>query len=445
MNTNGWIWIAVPVLAAPLFLAARTSLGAPGESKDGLTRVSSSAKTEAAEDNDAQSAPQPNAPQHGARAGDSKAQGGSARHAGEFDAVLWRERLQQKDLESRERDFDTLVREAADNESARREIEGWSKDDSNPDLAWTSRLVLREITGHARAGGLQRLGAQGFSRGFGDDHFGDLRSRFEDLQQRFGGIDSMFDDLQREFDRMGAGQLPGVPHGGLVAPGIPGPGQLQQSQSQSYSLQVSPDGVKVEVSEDVNGKQETKTYTAKDLDELYAAHPELRDQFGARVQIFGNHGTSGNRRDDLFGGQGGPGDDPTWNRPARPLQSGLRTDILGVMIQKPSDEDVTARKLDAGVGLKVESIQPDTLAQKIGVMKGDVVVEVNGRVVKSAEDVRDALGARHDEEDVNVTVVDASGQRRTLTWRASAMDDKHDKHDGAPNRAPKGNAEPRHN
>lgn len=422
MNTNMWILAAVPALMTPHFLAPGTT-GTQSNSNhevtkdsDGLTRVNAPTQTKP-----------------GAQAGQD-AQREEARRAASFDSVLWRERLQQKDLESRERDFDKLVAEAKNNDAARTELEGWAKDDSNPDLAWTSRLALREIGQRANEsrGGLQRLGTPGFPRGLGADDFGDLRSRFDDLQQRFGGLDSMFDDLQQELDRLGVGAWPGMPRAGAVPPGASG-----QSQAQSYSLQMTPDGVKVEVSEDVNGKRETKTYTAKSLDELYEAHPELRDQFGARVHVFGNRASPfGNRRDDFFATPRGLGD-PNSMRPARPLQGGLRTDILGVMIQKPSDDDVKTRKLDAGVGLKVESIEPGSLAEKIGVMKGDVLVELNGQSLKSAEDVRDTLAARHDDQDVNVTVVDDAGKRRSLTWRAKAGDDSN-------SNGSKSTTEPRH-
>jgi S1-C subfamily serine protease len=54
------------------------------------------------------------------------------------------------------------------------------------------------------------------------------------------------------------------------------------------------------------------------------------------------------------------------------------------------------------------------------VQEGDLVVEVNGREVKSVEDVHDTLAARKQGEDVTVTVVDESGARRALTWRASS-------------------------
>jgi hypothetical protein len=203
----------------------------------------------------------------------------------------------------------------------------------------------------------------------------------DDLQSRFGGLDSMFDDLQREMDQA----FQGMPAPGrLGQPGQmqPGQGGFSNSESKSYSMQVDPDGVKVEVSQDVNGKKETQTYTAKTLDELYAAHPELKDQLGLHVDMQSPHGfgfQSG--RNDPFGGLRGFSRDDQ-DRPAIPLQPGaMRTDVLGVRVSTPTQQDRTAAKVD---------------------------------------DVRDILHARKDGGDVAVTVVDEQGQKRVLTWRASS-------------------------
>jgi membrane-associated protease RseP (regulator of RpoE activity) len=188
-------------------------------------------------------------------------------------------------------------------------------------------------------------------------------------------------------------------------------------------MRVEPDGVKVEVSEDVDGKKETKTYSAKTLEELYAAHPELRDQFGMHIEVGpGSSGLFGlrGRQDNPFGSPGAMVPDaPT--RPAIPLERGaFRTDVLGVQVDTPSAEERRLAKVGDDVGLKVESVQPGTIAARIGVQAGDLVVDVNGHEVKSVEDVRDTLRARKDGEDVTVTVVDENGQRRVLTWRAGA-------------------------
>jgi hypothetical protein len=208
----------------------------------------------------------------------------------------------------------------------------------------------------------------------------------------------------------------------------PPQGGLRKHTSQSYSLEVGPDGVKVEISEDVDGKQEKKTYTAKTLDELYQAHPELREKLGMNLEF----------RSGPMGGLDSLGREPFWSdffgerarpdpaeRPARPLQgAGPRTDILGVHIGSLEAEEQEKAKLDDGVGLKVAGVEPGTIAARIGVREGDILVEVNGRTVRSVDDVRGALRERKAGEDVSVTVVEDGGARRTLTWRAQNVEEK---------------------
>jgi hypothetical protein len=305
-----------------------------------------------------------------------------------FDARAWRERLGARDLDARERDYDQIVQRARRDPEARRALEEWSRDAGAPELAWTARLALREA---GRPGASDR-----------GDAAWDLRQRFRDLDRRFGGLDSMFDDLQRDFDRM------------FQAPPAPAPGA--RAQSRSYSMQVGPDGVKVEVQEDVDGQSKTRTYTGRTLDEILEAHPELRDTIQAGPQV------------DLFGARPGPGlgltprdrlqgFDP-FSGSARPLQPGkVRTDVLGVLCTKPSDDERKRSSVDAGVGLKVERSEPGTIAAALGLQSGDILVTVNGRTIHEREDVAAALRERKAGEDVRVEVVDAKGQRHTLTWK----------------------------
>lgn len=385
MNTH-WMALAVaPALMAPLLICGDQ------RQEDGLVRVNAPSAAQA----------QNSGPQ---QSDDQK-----------FEAASWKDRLSARDLDVREREFDALVAELRSNPNARSTVEAWSKDDTNSELAWTSRLALRQ-SGEVRGGFRGQMRAL---------PWGDLRSRFDDLERRFDGMDSLFEDVQREMER--------ALQGG--ASSTPAPGGAARKSAQSYSMQVGPDGVKVEVFEDVDGKSESKTYTAKTMDELYAAHPELRDRLGARVDI-----QSGPLRqlripggmNGLFGGGAnrspfGMDDDDQDQalRPALPLQGGaLRTDILGVHIQEPSADQRRDLKLDEGVGLVVESVEPGTIAHKIGVARGDCLVELNGRALKSTADVRDALSKRPANEDVSVTLVDQNGKRRTLTWRAPAASEE---------------------
>lgn len=386
MTTNWMAIVAAPAMVAPLILCTSNANGADSNATphSGLVRV-------------------------------------NAQTPATFDADAWKERLRSSDLEAREHDFERLIDEARGNDAARKQLEAWAHDNGDEGLAWTSRMALRELRAQAGFGtspfhAMPRSGMQGGAP------WNDLRSRMDDLQSRFGGLDSMFDDLQREMDEA----FRNMPQPGQMQPGQmqPGQGGFQNSHSKAYSMQVGPDGVKVEVSQDVDGKKESQTYTAKTLDELYAAHPELKDQFGVHVDV-PTPGSGGLApQASPFGHWRGFSPDED-DRPAIPLTpnamgGAMRTDVLGVRVGTPTAEERTAAKVDDGVGLKVESVQPGTIASKIGVEKGDMVVDLNGRAVKSVEDVRSVLGARKNGEDVAVTVVDEQGQKRVLTWRASS-------------------------
>jgi serine protease Do len=96
----------------------------------------------------------------------------------------------------------------------------------------------------------------------------------------------------------------------------------------------------------------------------------------------------------------------------------MRTDRLGVGIGDLTADERHAAQLDADVGLEVASIEPGSVASKIGLEVGDVIVEVNGRVVHGAPDVLETLAQRKSDQDIVVTIVDQDHKKRTLTWRA---------------------------
>lgn len=55
-------------------------------------------------------------------------------------------------------------------------------------------------------------------------------------------------------------------------------------QGRSQSMSVTPEGVRVQVSEDGPEGRTTRTYEARSLEELYAAYPELRGGLDVRVE-----------------------------------------------------------------------------------------------------------------------------------------------------------------
>jgi len=335
---------------------------------------------------------------------------------GDFDHRGWEEKLATRDLEERERAFEALVDLAVADDAAREAVRAWSTDAGRPELAWSARLALREV--ERRPGTHLRA-----LKNFGGGAMGDLRGRFEELEQRFGGLDSMFGDLQRDLDRLFSNPPPIAP--GAVPHGSP------RAQSQAFRLQVGPDGVKIEVDEDVDGQKSTRTYTGKTLADVLEANPELKDRIGTG----GAHG--------FFFGGGGPGQGfglrspfeagpdrrlrPTpnggdrWSTPAKPLlapetPAKTRTDILGVLYTKPSAELRKQRQLEEGVGLEVERTEAGTIAAALGVETGDVLVALNGRTLRDREDVVGALRDRQPGEPVKLELVDARGRRHTLTW-----------------------------
>ncbi len=369
---------------------------------------------------------------------------------GHFDPHAWEERLAARDLDERERSFAEIVELAVADDAAREALRAWSTDAGRSDLAWTARLALREV--ERRPGTHLRALKQ-----FGSGAMQDLRGRFDELEHRFGGLDSMFEDLQQDLDRLFSGRSPSVPvpppgampqggsqHGGQQRGGLQHDGLQHgglQRESQSFRMQSGPDGVKIEVDEDVNGQQSTRTYTGATLDEILEANPELKDKIGSGAQRFFFGGVDALRGFGLTPRHGGglqltPDDDDRWSTPARPLgtpdgsangtpngtPSGTaktRTDILGVQYTKPAREVRERRGLEADVGLEVQRTEPGTIAAALGVQPGDVLVALDDRPLKDSEDVARILRERKPGEPVKLELVDGQGRRHTLTWNDS--------------------------
>lgn len=294
----------------------------------------------------------------------------------------WKKRLADSDLERRESAFDEVVERARGDRELRKSLEQAAKATDAPELAWTARMALRE---------LRRAGPGLPSR----DAFDDLRQRFDALERNFGGMDSMFEDLRSQL-----GTLPALP------PYSRGTTQ----QFHGYSLQIGPDGVTLESTENADGNGEKKVYKAKDMQELLQNYPELREKIGGS---------------EHFSLQGGPGGwfflrdglpDNVWLRAARPSQQ-PPTDVLGIYSQKLTPEQAKELELEPEQGLRIESVKPGTIAQILGLRRGDTVIELDGQPIYSAEDVRRILKERKSDEDLTVTLLgEGSKSPRTLRW-----------------------------
>ena len=301
------------------------------------------------------------------------------------DARAWREPLQSPDLSARESVFEALVDQALGSEEALARLEAWSNDREQLEFAWTCRLALREARARSKAFGswsqaddpFEALRQHMFSGGSGSAPFGGFME-LDPFAQRWGGAQSLFDRLQ------GAQQ-----------------GSIAQSKSEGFTLEMGPDGVEARVKTQVDGEQHEELYSAKTLEELLLAHPELSEH--VKAQSLGNGNGLGMR----FGLPGFDFD----SRLAR----GPRTDVLGVYVS--TDPKLAAPNPN---GLRIERVQPGSLAEKLGLEAGQVLTSLNGRSLKTRDDISSALRERKSDEAVVVEVRCPDGGLSTKTWKPSS-------------------------
>ncbi len=300
------------------------------------------------------------------------------------------------------------------------------------EVQWRARRVLRQIERGGAAGlearrrdaqqpdndagqperrgplVLRRRGAEA------DPMRDQFESLFERLQQDFGidiprarfFDDSFFRDLQ---EQMKAGT----------------------SRSQGLSMQIGPDGaVRVEVQEKgEDGKTDTKVYEAPDMESFHEKHPGVLQKNGLGMGLLPGgplRGFAPRLEFDWGGGmpplgtlpKGGlgqpqvPGRDDLVVEPPPPPPAGKR---LGIAIRNEVPVELRDHLgLDEGVGLMVESVSDGSLAQALGLQKGDIVTHIGKHTIGSPQDVQDALGPIAKGAAVEVQFV-RKGERKTAT------------------------------
>lgn len=324
------------------------------------------------------------------------------------------------------------------------ELRKAAEDDSNAEAQWRARRLIRQIErGEARGLGRRDreerpgAGAQepqdrgGWPRGrtWTSPMFdADLQEQFERLfshLERDLGMDvprarffsdDFFQDLEAQMEEL---------RSRMQAPGLQGMGK-------GFSLQMGPDGVRVEFEESgEDGKSEKKVYEAPDLETFREKYPGVLEQHGLRGGMglwFGQ--TPGLpdvfhfRRDGLL---------PLERFELRPLRGfdrglGGATDVelqvppaherLGVQVRSEIPAEVRDY-LGIDHGLWVEEVQDDSLAAEMGIEPGDIVTEVGERAIHSVPDVAAALRSLDAGETVHVKVL-RKGRELRLEGRKAA-------------------------
>ena len=243
-----------------------------------------------------------------------------------------------------------------------------------------------------------------------DSLFEQLERDFQlDIPRRQFFNDDFFRDLQKQMrDQMR---------------GMPGQGP---DRSESMTMSSGPDGVRVEIKKkDQDGKIDTKVYEAPDMDSFRAKYPEVAQR------LFGGGGFQFRIGPMDLSPMGGWNVTPrmpnqlrgfdVWPQPQQDVPAA--GERLGVQVTELSEEQRDELKLDEGVGLHVQSVVEGTLAEKLGIQEGDVVVEVAGEKVGSPQDVRGALQKVAAGETVKVTV-SRDGKSQTLEAKKPGTQDE---------------------
>ena len=296
------------------------------------------------------------------------------------------------------------------------ELRKAAEESKDAEVQWRARRLIRQLeegadTGLAprdagaaprsvdRDGPIAPRGARPSFPGVPEDMQRRFDELFRSLEQDFGMDiprarffdDSFFQDLQHQVDDMQQ--------------------QLQQQsfgEGRSMSMQMGPDGVRVEVkTKNDKGEEETKVYEAPDLETFREKHPGVLDGSGI------GGGFTFTLPNGGFRGfaQGMPQFRGLAPRALAPDMAQLApTDVLppahkrlGVTVRNEVSQDLLEH-LGLEGALCVDGVQPGTLAESLSLRAGDLVVRIAGKSIASTADVQEALGSVEAGAEVEVVV-----------------------------------------
>jgi len=227
-----------------------------------------------------------------------------------------------------------------------------------------------------------------------------------------------------------------------VQPGEQGP-QPGHSTVRSIQIQAVDGKVKVTVKEMVDGKQTTRTYEGKSLDEIKRKHPELSKSLGG-LRFSTRQSRDPFDMDKFWKGWGKDFNDDFMRRwqenskrdldrmqrwwkmleeqrralGASPLlpRPATAAQVLGVRASRPPavlDAQLQLR----GVGLVIDAVEKETRADRLGLMRYDILLKLNGNEIRRAEDVARILRGVKKGAPLTATVVRRGAVKRLATGR----------------------------
>lgn len=293
--------------------------------------------------------------------------------------------------------------------------------DEDPEVQWRARRLIGQIERGDRGGLAARPEAGRAPRTQDQEPPRDRPARTfdtgrtDDMQRRF---DEMFQQLERDFGF-------DIPRGRFFQDdffrdlqsqmeALRGGLQPMAGTGQAMSLQIGPDGVRAEIKvKNDKGEEENKVYEAPDLESFQQKYPGVLENqgLGGGLRFFGG-GLSpmrGLQLTPMTPQAPGLRRLPSELDPLEPLDpsavppAGKR---LGVVVRQQIPADVRDfLGLEDGHGLMVEEVQAGTLAEAMGLLRNDVVLEIGGKPIGSTPDVQDALGGIAAGQKVEVKVL----------------------------------------
>lgn len=90
----------------------------------------------------------------------------------------------------------------------------------------------------------------------------------------------------------------------------------------------------------------------------------------------------------------------------------VRRGVLGVAGRSVTSEIAKAMELDINQGGFVEQVTPDSAADEAGIRAGDVITKVNGKMVKTFNELRGKIGSIGAGKTVKITVIRKDGKEK---------------------------------
>ena len=246
--------------------------------------------------------------------------------------------------------------------------------------------------------------------------FGDLfEERFKPFHCRFVGDDQIeLDDLLEQFERQ-TGELSIQLQDSVSRYNFQ---KTEDGRTVNFSLTLSEDGaVEARVRRlDEDGKEKEEVYSAKSLEEFKKSYPEVAEEFqldGFQVSV---------QIPRMFG-KPRQGLGLRLDRAPLGFSRKLHRKVLGVYTREPSPVLRAHLNLDEKAGLIVTETTRGSFARQIGLQAMDVIVSINSKPVKSADDIRRIISTFEEAEAVTVEII-RNGARQKLEGKYPAAGPK---------------------